>query len=81
MSRSRDRLASEAALAQSARCTDTPRPWVTKPTISSPGHRRAAPGQPDHHVVETLDVDADGRAPARAGAVGCWRAVIGSCSS
>ena len=37
MSRSRDRLASEAALAQSARCTETPRPRVTNPMISSPG--------------------------------------------
>ena len=37
MRRSRDRLASDAALAQSARCTDTPRPRVTNPTISSPG--------------------------------------------
>ena len=29
--------ASDTALAQSARCTDTPRPRVTKPMISSPG--------------------------------------------
>ncbi len=30
-------MASDTALAQSARCTDTPRPRVTKPMISSPG--------------------------------------------
>ena len=33
---------SDTALAQSARCTLTPRPRVMKPMISSPGHRRAA---------------------------------------
>ena len=45
-------------LTQSARCTETPLPRVTKPTISSPGHRRAAAGQLDPDVVDALDDDA-----------------------
>jgi hypothetical protein len=32
-------------------------------------HRRAAPGEADHQVVEALDIDTDGRAPSRAGPV------------
>ena len=37
MTRSLWPVDSDTAFAQSARCTDTPRPRVTKPTISSPG--------------------------------------------
>ena len=37
ISRSWERRESAAALEQSARCTETPRPWVTNPTIWSPG--------------------------------------------
>ena len=55
------------ALAQSVRCTETPRPRVTKPMISSPGHRRAAPREAHHHVVEAFDVHT---APSRAAGCG-----------
>ena len=45
-------------------------------------HRRAAPRQPHHHVVEALDVDADRRAaPARPAAGLLARRWSGSCSS
>ena len=54
------------AFEQSERWTETPRPWVTKPDDLVARHRRAAPGQVDHDVVEALDVDARGGAPARA---------------
>ena len=43
------------------------------------GHRRAAPRQPHHHVVEPLDVHARAVGALAAGAA--WRTVIGSCSS
>jgi hypothetical protein len=36
-----------------------------KPMIWSPGHRRAAPRQVDHDVVEALDVDARPRRVVR----------------
>ena len=39
--------------------TDTPRPRVTKADDLVTLHRRAAKGEPHHHVVEPLDVDAD----------------------
>ena len=45
------------------------------------GHRRAAPRQPHHHVVEALDVHARGAAARRAGRRGGRCVVTGSCSS
>ena len=50
-----------SALAQSARCTDTPRPRVTKPTMSSPGagvqrqDRRTDAQGPDVHTTTDRD--------------------------
>ena len=37
MIRSPSRWASATALEQSSRCTETPRPWVMKPMMVSPG--------------------------------------------
>ena len=54
---------SASAFAQSVRCTDTPRPRVTKPMISSPGTGVQHRDKPHHDVVEALDVHADGAAP------------------
>ena len=73
-------LVSDTALAQSARCTVTPRPRVTKPMISSPGTGVQQPRQAHQHVVEALDVDADVVGP-RAVPAGPQRRWPASCSS
>jgi len=77
INRSRDLLAREAALAQSARWTDTHGPRVTNPTISSrgPGCSRR---QPHHQVVEALDVHTTAEPRPGRAAVGWRRAVMGA---
>ena len=82
MSRSRDRLASDGGVGAVGPVDRHPPAPGDEADDLVAGHRGAAPRQPDHQVVEALDVDADGRAPCRAGGrSGCWRAVTGSCSS
>jgi len=46
-------------LAQSARCTLTPRPRVTKPTIWSPGTGVQQRDRRTMTIVEALDIDTD----------------------
>ena len=69
ISRSRDSPASAVAFEQSSRCTETPRPRVTKPMIASPG-TGVQHGEAHHHVVEALDVDARAAPGAGAGRAG-----------
>ncbi len=70
---------SDTALAQSARCTDTPRPRVTNPSSSSPGtgvqhfDRRTMTSSSPSTWTPTVWRSRE----ARRG----WRAVVGSCSS
>ena len=79
MSRSLWPVDSDTAFAQSARCTDTPRPRVTNPMISSPGtgvqHRESRTMTSSRPSTWTPAPSL--RLLARRGA----RAVSGSCSS
>ena len=71
---------SDTALAQSARCTDTPRPRVTKPMISSPG---TGVQQRDSRTI-TSSRPSTCTPDAAAWSCRGWRGartVVGSCSS